>query len=631
MERLHPGVYIQEVSGGVQPIEGVSTSTTAFVGRTQKGRLDQPELVTNFTEFQTAYGGFLSDSFVAHAALQYFNNGGKRLYVARVVASAANGRASAASVTVVDRQAPPVIALTAAALSPGSWANATTVEIGDATVDPANQFRLSVRQNNELVEVFDNLSVNPDLSNWVARAINGRSRYIQVTPAEGTNSFAATSTSGSGATTKLDDAAKRSLVIEVNGDGPRTITLAGSLTTGAEIATAITNAVKPLAPLRLPASSAAYTNFAASFQSGTYTLTSGEAGRRSAVRVTSAPAAINAAGLLKLGITNGGSELTGAASLRPAAGEFALSGAAQGRGVASSTSGLDGDVPSEADLVAGLSQLDALTDVNLVAIPGRGSPAIVDAGTSYCAQRGDCFFLGEPGKDDDTAEKAQTFVTSLAVKSSYGAVYFPWIKATDPSGQQATPIAVPPSGYVAGVYARIDANRGVWKAPAGTEANLLGVVGVATQINDAQQDKLNPIGANIIRVFPSSGVVIWGARTLATASNPEYRYIPIRRLAIFLERSIYNGIQWAVFEPNDEDLWASLRLNVGAFMMNLFRSGAFQGNVASQAFFVKCDAETNPQSEIDAGVVNVVIGFAPLRPAEFVVVKISQKAGTTAA
>jgi len=633
MERLHPGVYIQEVSGGVQPIEGVSTSTTAFVGRTQKGRLDQPELVTNFTEFQTAYGGFLSDSFVAHAALQYFNNGGKRLYVARVVTSSTDpGRAaSTASVTIVDRQATPSNALTASALSPGSWASGVTITIGEATVDPANQFRLSVSQNNELVEVFDNLSANPDLSNWIARAINGRSRYIAVAPSEGATSVAAVSTSGAGAVTKLDDAAKRSLVIEVNGDRPRTITLASPLTTGAEIAAAITNAVKALLPLQLPANSTAYTSFSASFLSGTYTLTSGEPGRRSAVRVTSAPAAINAAGLLRLGLANGGSEITGSAALRPALGDFALSGAAQGRGVASATSGLDGDVPSEADLIAGLSKLDALTDVNLIAIPGRGSPSIVDAGTSYCTQRGDCFFIGEPGKDDDTAEKAQTFVTSLAVKSSYGAVYFPWIKATDPSGRQATPIAVPPSGYVAGVYARIDANRGVWKAPAGTEANLLGLVGVATQINDAQQDRLNPIGANIIRVFPSSGVVIWGARTLATASNPEYRYIPIRRLAIFLERSIYNGIQWAVFEPNDEDLWASLRLNVGAFMMNLFRSGAFQGNVASQAFFVKCDAETNPQSEIDAGVVNVVIGFAPLRPAEFVVVKISQKAGTTAA
>jgi phage tail sheath protein FI len=219
----------------------------------------------------------------------------------------------------------------------------------------------------------------------------------------------------------------------------------------------------------------------------------------------------------------------------------------------------------------------------------------------------------------------------LTVKSSFGAVYFPWIKATDPTGQSATPILVPPSGYVAGIYARTDGRRGVWKAPAGTEANLSGTLGLAAQINDAQQDVLNPIGANAIRFFPSSGVVIWGARTLSTASDPEYRYVPVRRLALFLERSIYNGIQWAVFEPNDEDLWASLRLNIGAFMMNLFRAGAFQGTTPSQGFFVKCDAETNPQSEIDAGVVNVLIGFAPVRPAEFVVIKISQKTSDAAA
>lgn len=135
---------------------------------------------------------------------------------------------------------------------------------------------------------------------------------------------------------------------------------------------------------------------------------------------------------------------------------------------------------------------------------------------------------------------------------------------------------LPPSGYVAGIYARVDGRRGVWKAPAGTEATLSGTVGLAAQLNDAQQDVLNPIGANTIRQFPSSGIVIWGARTLATVSDAEYRYVPVRRLAIFLERSIFNGIQYAVFEPNDENLWSSLRLNVGAFMTNMFRACAFQ-------------------------------------------------------
>jgi phage tail sheath protein FI len=196
----------------------------------------------------------------------------------------------------------------------------------------------------------------------------------------------------------------------------------------------------------------------------------------------------------------------------------------------------------------------------------------------------------------------------------------------DPAGVSPDPVQVPPSGFAAGMYARIDARRGVFKAPAGTETNVVGAVGLASQISDADQDVLNPIGVNAVRFFPSSGIVFWGSRTLATVSDPEFRYIPVRRLAIFLEQSISNGIQFAVFEPNDENLWASLRLNIGAFMTTQFRNGAFQGDTPAQAFFVKCDASTNPQDQIDAGIVTVLVGFAPVRPAEFVVLRISQKA-----
>jgi phage tail sheath protein FI len=630
VERLHPGVYIQEVSSGVRPIEGVSTSTTAFIGKTQKGSVDQAVLVTSFTEFQAAYGGYLDDSFVAHAALQYFNNGGKRLYVARVTATATGQQASTASVTISDRVST-AGALPVSAVNPGSWANAFSVTIGDSTADPDNLYKLSVSRGTDVLEVFDNLSPNVDLLNFVDRVVNGRSRYIVTNGKTITTSNAVkgTSISGTNAATSLTaDPAKRSLVIELNGDGPRTITLPTGLANGGDIATALTNLVKALAPLH-PENAGAYTTFNAGFAGTQYTLTSGAAGRKSSVRVSSAPAATNCAGLLRLGLGNGGSETTGAATLRPAVGGFALSGAA-GPGVSASTSGLDGGTPSENDLINGLSKLDTITDVNIVAIPGIGTPTITDAGTSYCAGRQDCFFIGEAGKDLVAVADAQAFIGSLTSKTSYGAVYFPWPKAVDPTGASATPVSLPPSGYVAGIYARVDGRRGVWKAPAGTEATLSGTVGLAALFNDAQQDVLNPIGANAIRQFPSSGIVIWGARTLATVSDAEYRYVPVRRLAIFLERSIFNGIQYAVFEPNDENLWSSLRLNIGAFMTNMFRAGAFQGTTPSQAFFVKCDEENNPQSEIDAGVVNVLIGFAPVRPAEFVVIKISQKAGGAA-
>jgi Bacteriophage tail sheath protein len=311
--------------------------------------------------------------------------------------------------------------------------------------------------------------------------------------------------------------------------------------------------------------------------------------------------------------------------LRPANGtDYLVGDSAVGGNVKAVVLGSDGSTPQEADYQNGFRLLDPLRDINIVAVPGIGSTNMVSFGANYCQQRGDCFFVGDMSATDDTKEEAQDFIKDVTVKSSYAAVYFPWVKATDPTGLSTEPIALPPSGYVAGMYARIDARRGVWKAPAGSEANLGGTVGLLKDISDAEQDTLNRIGANAIRSFPASGIVIWGARTLATLSDPEYRYVPVRRTALFLEQSIYNGIQWAVFEPNDESLWSSLRLNIGAFMMLQFRAGAFQGKSASEAFFVRCDSKTTTQADIDAGVVNILVGFAPLKPAEFVVLKLTQ-------
>jgi hypothetical protein len=164
----------------------------------------------------------------------------------------------------------------------------------------------------------------------------------------------------------------------------------------------------------------------------------------------------------------------------------------------------------------------------------------------------------------------------------------------------------------------------VWKAPAGTEAVLLGTVGVAAGVTDSDQDALNPIGINCIRAFPASGIVVWGSRTLATQSNPEYRYVPIRRMASFLKKSLFRGTQWVVFEPNDEPLWSAIRFNINAFMLTQFRSGAFQGGKPADAFFVKCDGENNIQATIDAGQVHILVAFAPLKPAEFVIIHIQQ-------
>jgi phage tail sheath protein FI len=223
----------------------------------------------------------------------------------------------------------------------------------------------------------------------------------------------------------------------------------------------------------------------------------------------------------------------------------------------------------------------------------------------------------------------QAWMTSNAgLRTDNAAVYFPRTFVPDAlnDGRLRN---LAPSGTLAGVYARTDAARGVWKAPAGTETSLRNVRDLAYVLTDPQNGTLNPLGINALRTFPVYGNVSWGARTLDGADQQasEWKYVPVRRFALFLEESLYRGTKWVVFEPNDEPLWAQIRLNVGAFMHNLFRQGAFQGTTPREAYLVKCDKETTTQTDIDNGVVNILVGFAPLKPAEFVIIKIQQLAG----
>jgi phage tail sheath protein FI len=220
-------------------------------------------------------------------------------------------------------------------------------------------------------------------------------------------------------------------------------------------------------------------------------------------------------------------------------------------------------------------------------------------------------------------------LTGLPMRNA--AVYFPRITEADPlrQGQSDT---FPPCGAVAGLIAATDAQRGVWKAPAGVDVGIQGIQGLALRLTDADSGQLNPLGVNCLRTFPVSGSVLWGARTLRGADQlaDDYKYLPVRRLALYIEESLRRGLQWVVFEPNDAPLWAQIRLNVGAFMHDLFRKGAFQGASATSAYFVKCDSETTTQTDINNGIVNIVVGFAPLKPAEFVVLSIQQMAGQIA-
>lgn len=227
----------------------------------------------------------------------------------------------------------------------------------------------------------------------------------------------------------------------------------------------------------------------------------------------------------------------------------------------------------------------------------------------------------------DTAFGGVASISLLGDNAKNAAVYFPRLSLTDRvlGGTRD----FPPSGAVAGVITRTDGQRGVWKAPAGTDASISGVRGLTVPMTDQENGRLNPRAVNCIRSFPIIGSVIWGARTLrgADALADEWKYLPVRRLALYLEESLYRGTTWAVFEPNDEPLWSSLRLNIGAFMNSLWRQGAFQGATAREAYDVKCDRENNPDSDINRGIVNIHVSFAPLKPAEFVVIHIAQLAG----
>jgi uncharacterized protein len=324
----------------------------------------------------------------------------------------------------------------------------------------------------------------------------------------------------------------------------------------------------------------------------------------------------------------------------------ALPGATASGNLGTSTVGDDGDVlvpvaPSgnfERALLSsvgqvGINLLDRVDIFNLLCVPAETDEATVKTLQTYCKGKR-AFYIVDPPKLTTIANLTTSGPAGAAGLSVIGpdaanaAYYFPWVSAPDPLASNR-PALFPPCGFVAGVYASTDSSRGVWKAPAGVDAGLTAEMGLQYVLSDLQNGDLNIKAVNCLREFKVYGDVVWGARTLAgdNQAGSQWKYVPIRRLALFLESSLYGGTQWVVFEPNDERLWGQIRLNVGAFMQGLFLQGAFQGTSPQQAYFVKCDAENNPQSSIDMGIVNVLVGFAPLYPAEFVVIQIQQMAG----
>jgi hypothetical protein len=509
--RLHPGVYVEEVSGGARSIEAVGTSTAIFVGEAERGPLT-PTKLRSFADFERLYGGYLlsptTRTDLAHAVDGFFQNGGTMAYILRATeVTAATGSRTAGTA----QQAQLV------ASSPGAWVSRMRAVFCSSSDRNPQRFRIVVLIEDlatgikRVAESWDRLSTDAADENYAVNVLQ-RSLYIRWAP---------------GAPVIRPD---------------------------------------PL-DLDIPAN---------------------------------APATPRDVDLLA----------------------FWNQGAFAG--------GVGGDaVVDETRYAQILQLLNAVSDASLLVLPGKAGP-YVDSGMQYVESRPlkDLFYIvdlpPESGLAVDAAVAASVQSLGNMPKSDLAAAYWPWVHVSDPVGasRNAT-VAVPPSGHVAGLYARTDARRGVWKAPAGVEATVLGIQSVTHKLQDSHQDDMNPLGLNALRLVPAAGAVVWGARTLRPSS--EWRYVSVRRTAIFLRKSLYEGIQWAVFEPNGETLWASLRLTVESFMEQLFRQGAFAGRTSRDAYFVRCDAETTRPEDQVAGIVNVWVGFAPLKPAEFVVIQLSQK------
>ena len=288
-----------------------------------------------------------------------------------------------------------------------------------------------------------------------------------------------------------------------------------------------------------------------------------------------------------------------------------------------------GSTAASAVVMTGVHLLDAVPTVNLLAVPGEADPDTIAQLQAYCVERKT--FLIVDSAPDSTFATLQNGPDSqmTGANAINAAFYFPWLNALD--AQQNITRPFPPSGFVAGLYAATDASRGVWRSPAGLRANLTGELGPVLGLTDPQIGVLSAHAVNCIRHIAQFGDVVWGDRTLAGSDQAasDWKYVSVRRLALYIEQSLYDGTQWAVFEPNNAQLWAQLLSSVGAFMQTLFVQGAFQGTTPAQAYFVKCDASNNPPSSIDQGVVNILVGFAPVKPAEFIVIQIQQMAGQT--
>lgn len=643
----HPGVYVEEIPSGSRPIEGVSTSTAAFLGYAVRGEQDTPKLLLSWDDYVNEFGGLRPtldqrDDSLGHAVRAFFQNGGTQAYVMRL---ARDTVAAEGFLLHPDAPASPTPAdqlVRFVARNGGEWGNDLRVRVlpqgASGTMDRYTvAVDILVDGEHEEKERFSDLTVDPGRADFIEAVVNEESALVRcevqtIEPHLRGVSISETELSG------LDVETLNGLQFDVSlddGAATRTVSFAADAFSAGDGLAEAADAIQASVRGSVTSETNPRRDFTAGIdEEGHLVLTSGTRTRGSAVVVTGPGDATDASTLLRLGAANSGTERNGAESLAAI-----LAGSDDTVDLAD---GDNGDQPQPGQYDAALTTLRRHRDISILCLPGQhwasdgSGNAIVDAAIAHAASMRNRMVIVDPPPEHALTTEAS--VNALALPTStYSALYYPWVEVANPfftpepePGAPRVPrtMLVPPCGFAAGMWARTDSRRGVWKAPAGVETGLLGVAGLEQEVEDGHQGQLNPLGVNCLRSLPSFGAVIWGARTLATKAKPEWRYLPVRRTAIFIEQSLYNGIQWAVFEPNNEQLWASLRLNIESFMNGLFRAGAFQGGTAKEAYFVRCGlGDTMTQGDIDRGQVIVLVGFAPVKPAEFVIVRLQQKVG----
>ena len=499
---LTPGVYVEEVDKGTKPIEGVGTSTAAFLGIAEKGPTGRPIMIANWTQFVENFGEFIPGAYLAHAVYGYFNNGGTLCFVTRINGDKDKQLAPPQPTVELNARGsgnPPSVR--AVARDTGS-VDPTSVEISDA---PEDSFNVTVRRGST-EEKFEGLSMSRGPKN-ILEVVNKQSQLVV-----------------------LEE-------IRVTG----------------------------LSPVdRAPAA-------------GTFPLT--------------VPPPTSVEKLSPDRYEGNVLERTGLGGLEAV------------------------------DEVTILCAPDIMAAYQAGALDREGVKAIQLGMIAHCERMGDRVAIIDPLPDMNPQEVLNWRMNEAGYDSKYAALYYPWIRVANPTpGATNTSITVPPSGHVAGVWARSDGDRGVHKAPANEV--IRGVLGLPFNATSSEQSVLNPVGVNCVRSFPGRGIRIWGARTLS--SDPSWRYLNVRRLFNYIEKSIQVATQWVVFEPNDEFLWGRIQRDVSAFLTREWIRGALFGATPEQAFFVKCDSENNPLATRDVGQLIVDIGIAPVKPAEFVIFRISQ-------